>query len=118
MSQSAIRFKSHTVYVKDEDLREFLKFLSFHVADSLRDQQDKSSWIAGAIAGWMDDHEGLPPGLRDIELDETLANADKVDAFSYFLAGLLNPPMGEGPYDKVRAVFVVKRVLNELKTKK
>ena len=115
MSQSAIRYKGHSTYVKDEDLREFLKFLSFHLADTLRDQQNGLSWIADAIMVWMDDHEGLPPGLRDIELDEILAHADKVDAFSYFLNELLKPPIGEGPYNKVRAALVVKRVLSDLK---
>jgi hypothetical protein len=114
MSQSAIRYNGHTAYVKDEDLREFLKLLSFHLADVLRDQQNESNWIATAIMGWMEDHEGLPPGLRDIELDEVLADAGKVDTFSCFLTGLLKPTIGDGPYDKVRAVLVVKRVLSEL----
>lgn len=117
MPQSAIRYKGHAAYIKDEDLREFLKFLSFHLEDALRDGNGLN-WIADATRGWMDDHEGLPPGLRDIELDEVVTGPDRADVLSHFLDGLLKPPMGEGPYDKVRAALVVERVLSELSSTK
>jgi hypothetical protein len=117
MSQSAIGYKDHVAYIKDEDLREFLKFLSFHLEDGLRDRNGLN-WIADAIRGWMDDHEGLPPGLRDIELDEVITGPDRVDDFSHFLDGMLKLPIGEGPYDKARAALVVERVLSKLNSNK
>lgn len=116
MSQSAIRYKGHAAYIKDEDLREFLKLLSFHLGDALRDQKNDSNWLAIAIMGWMDDHEDLPPGLRDIELDEVLADAEKIDVFIYFLNNLLKLPIDDGPYNRTRAVLVVSRVLSELES--
>jgi hypothetical protein len=116
MSQSAIRYKGHSTYIKDEDLREFLKLLSFHLEDVMRDQNDLN-WIADAIREWMDDHEGLPPGLRDIELDDVITGPVRVDAFTRFLDGLLKPSIGDvGPYDKARAALIVERVLGELKS--
>lgn len=115
MTQSAIRFKSRVAYVADEDLREFLKLLSFHLDDVLRKRNDLS-WVVNITSGWMDDHESLPPGLRDIELDAALTSPDRVDAFIQLITGLLDASIGLGPYDKARARLVVERVVRELKS--
>jgi hypothetical protein len=116
MSQSAIRYRDGAAYIKDEDLREFLKLLSFHLGDALHDQKDSFNWIAVAVTGWMNDHEELPPGLRDIELDEVLNEPNMKNVFTCYLDGLLKLPAGEGPYDKARAALVVERVLRDLKS--
>lgn len=100
MPQSAIRYAGRSAYVKDEKLRGFLCLICLHLQDVVT-KPDDVEWITYALMDWVDDHESLPPGLRDIELDEVLTESSRVDCFVQVLNCVsMLPPRECGACDK------------------
>lgn len=111
MSQSAIRYRGRVAYIQDGDLREFLKLLAFRLGDAPSELKSSLNWLPAVVDVWMDDHEVLPPGLRDIDLDEALTNFERANSFMHYLEWTMASPFNEGPFDRMRSAVVVKRVL-------
>lgn len=71
MTTSAVRLGDAVVFIRDSDLRELIKAVAFYLPDKAG-MGSGLEWLVQACASWIDDHENMPPGLRDIELDEWL----------------------------------------------
>jgi hypothetical protein len=114
VTTSAIRFHEQVIFVRDPELRALLKAVAYHLSDYARQNAAVAAWLVEACAGWVDDHEGSAPGLRDLELDAALATAERVAEFVGYLGWLerLAPP--DHVYDAQAARRVIARVLTEL----
>ncbi|REG13067.1 hypothetical protein DES44_4443 [Roseateles depolymerans] len=100
MPQSAIRYAGRSAYVKDEKLRGLLGLICLHLQDVVT-KPDDIKWITNALMDWVNDHESMPPGLRDIELDGVLTESSRVDFFVQLLNCIsMLPPRECGACDK------------------
>lgn len=109
MTTSAIRLDSGVVFVKDADLREFIK----GVAIGLSTRSDLF-WLVDACDNWVSDHEDMPPGLRDIELDDLLVDTSKRLIFREFLESLAGCDLENDIYDKQAFAMVAERINSKL----
>ncbi|ROU07770.1 hypothetical protein [Lysobacter enzymogenes] len=115
MTTSAIRFNGHSVFVADAELREWIKALAWSLPSFVSGEAGSDgAWLLQACNEWINDHENLPPGLRDIELDEVLSTTERVDDFRGYLLSLPDSEAGGHGYDAKTAHSVVGKVVHEL----
>ncbi|QQP96832.1 hypothetical protein [Lysobacter enzymogenes] len=115
MTHSAIRYGANDLYLNDATLRELLKALAWHLPARLAESANGiDEWLVVACDRWIDGHENLPPGLRDIELDAALTSLQRAQSFARYLAWVRDRD-GDGAYDEaaVRAAIdaIVARLL-------
>lgn len=72
MTTSAIGLEGEVLFVRGAALREFIKAVVFHLPEKIIDNPEVG-WLAQACFTWVDDHENIPPDLKDIVLDEWLS---------------------------------------------
>lgn len=113
MAISAIRFNGHSVFVADAELREWIKAIAWSLPSFVSGEAGSDGeWLLLACDEWINDHENLPPGSRDIELDELLSTPERIADFRSYLLSL---PDSEGHgYDARIARSVLSKVVNEL----
>ncbi|OWR31285.1 hypothetical protein CDO73_07745 [Saccharibacillus sp. O23] len=85
MAYSAIRYQKNTCYIQDSLLGEVLKSIFIEVDNKVSSSSDKYGWLMQALNRWWGDFEDFPPGLKDIELDEWLVDAEKRSVFEEIL---------------------------------
>lgn len=112
MATSAIGFEGEVMFVRDTALREFIKAVVFHLPEKIINNPEMG-WLAQACFTWVDDHENMPPGLKDIELDEWLSVPQRKKAFREYLQWLKFAPPPGAEYD----LDVVVGVVDELEQK-
>lgn len=113
MTTSAIRFNKQSIFVKDPELREFIKALAYHLPDFARDNAVTADWLVEVCAVWMDEHENMPPGLRDIELDEVLTTQERLAGLADYLNWLKKVTPASHTYDAQTAHQVIDKVQRE-----
>lgn len=109
MTTSAIRYGDGVIFIKDSELREFLKAITVNLSAC-----SDVVWLIEVCNGWMDDHENLPPGLRDIELDDALTDAARKSSFRNYLSALMTAESDEEAYDLKVACGVIERIISKL----
>ncbi|WP_236207910.1 hypothetical protein [Pseudomonas tohonis] len=112
MATSAMSLEGKVLFVRDAALREFIKAVVFHLPERIISNPEVS-WLTQACFTWIDDHENMPPGLKDIEFDGWLLGLQRKKAFREYLQWLkfLPPPSAEYDLD------VVVGVIDELERK-
>jgi hypothetical protein len=90
LSNSAVRYEGTTRYLKDHELGHLLAECSKLIASIIEDGSDDYEWLALAIEQWWNDYENMPPGLKDIELDDVLISSNRKKQFKKFLDDLVN----------------------------
>ncbi|WP_334073553.1 MULTISPECIES: hypothetical protein [Paenibacillus] len=86
MAQSAIRYRDNTQYIQDALLGEALKYIFIALDRKVSENSRQYGWLLQAMNKWWDDFEHLPPGLKDIELDEWLDNSKRKSDFEEILS--------------------------------
>lgn len=114
MATSAIRFGDNSIFVRDSELREFIKAVACKLSAEAASKAKDIDWLIGVCACWVDDHENMPPGLRDIELDDALATAGRMSSFKDYLNCLATAESADEAYDAEVARAVVIKILTEL----
>ena len=109
MTTSAVRFGDAVAFVKDSDLRELVKAVAFYLPEKI-EMDTKFGWLVEACASWIEDHENMPPGLKDIELDEWLVTSERVQIFREYLQWLKSAPLS----DEAHNSEVLKTVIDKL----
>jgi len=109
VTTSAIRYGDGVIFIKDSELREFLKAIAVDLS-----ARPDIAWLIEVCNSWMDDHENLPPGLRDIELDDSLTDDAKKSSFRNYLSVLLTAESGAEIYDLKVARGVIEKILSKL----
>lgn len=113
MTNSAIRHGANALYLDDAVLRELLKALAFHAPALIAGPAHRAdAWLV-ACAGWIDEHENLPPGLRDIDLDQTLTSSEKTRSFARCLAWVRSRD-AQGAYDEATVRAAIDAILARL----
>lgn len=81
MATSEIFYRGKSKYIKDTALGLFLNLLEQQIELASLNESDKNSWILNAYASWEGTWTGMPPGCKDIELDEFLINEEREKEF-------------------------------------
>lgn len=85
MAHSAIRYRDNTQYIQDALLGEALKHIFIALNRKVSENPRQYGWLLQAMNKWWDDFEHLPPGLKDVELDEWLVNPKRKADFEEIL---------------------------------
>src|SRR5688500_17162910 len=85
MATSSIRFKDLDVFIKDNYLGEIIKIITSGVNDLISERHKDAEWLLEACGRWSDDYENMPPGLKDIELDEWLISNERLTIFKLLI---------------------------------
>ena len=85
MAHSAIRYQNNTQYIQDALLGEALRCILIAIDSKVSENPSKYGWLLQAMNKWWSDFEDLPPGLKDVELDEWLVNAERKADFEEVL---------------------------------
>jgi len=95
MATSAIRYAGGEIYIRDNELGDWIQAITTQFQKYITNGQD-IEWLLVACNDWCDVYENLPPGLKDIELDEVLDGEKRKEIFFDLLASVLSLPIGEG----------------------
>lgn len=112
MAASAVRFSGNEIYVQDTDLGDWIQALTVQFQEFIETGED-IEWLLLACSNWCDIYENLPPGLKDIELDEMLRDERRKLLFVRLLTATKTLTTGEG-FDLGAAKEVSRKVLREL----
>lgn len=85
MAHSAIRYQNNTQYIQDALLGGALRCIFIAIDSKVSDNPSKYGWLLQAMNKWWSDFEDLPPGLKDVELDEWLVNSERKADFEEIL---------------------------------
>ena len=85
VAHSAIRYQNNTQYIQDALLGEALRCILIAIDSKVSENPSKYGWLLQAMNKWWSDFEDLPPGLKDVELDEWLVNAERKADFEEVL---------------------------------
>lgn len=112
MATSAVRFSGNNVFVKDSDLGDWIQALTVQFQELIESGED-IEWLLVSCNEWCDIYENLPPGLKDIELDEVLSDEGRKLLFKQLLESTESLASGEG-FDLVAAKEVSGKLLKGL----
>jgi hypothetical protein len=112
MATSAVRFSGNNVFIKDSDLGDWLQAVTVKFKELIESGEDVE-WLLESCHEWCDTYENLPPGLKDIELDEILRDEGKKLLFERLLVSMESLDFGEG-FDLVVAKEVSEKILKGL----
>ncbi|MGI9278034.1 MAG: hypothetical protein ACR2PX_00130 [Endozoicomonas sp.] len=84
MATSAVRFSGNHVFIKDSDLENWLQAITVQFQELIESGEDVE-WLLVSCKKWCDIYENLPPGLKDIELDEVLRDEGRKLLFKRLL---------------------------------
>lgn len=85
MAHSAIRYQNNTQYIQDALLGGALRCIFIAIDGKVSENASKYGWLLQAMNKWWSDFEDLPPGLKDVELDEWLVNSERKADFEEIL---------------------------------
>lgn len=77
MAHSAIRYQNNTQYIQDALLGGALRCIFLAIDSKVSENPSKYGWLLQAMNKWWGDFEDMPPGLKDVELDEWLVNSER-----------------------------------------
>lgn len=112
MATSAMRFSGNNVFIKDSDLGDWIQAITAQFQELITSGEDVE-WLLLSCNEWCDIYENLPPGLKDIELDEVLRIESRRLLFKSLLESTKSLERGEG-FDLVVAKRVSGKILEEL----
>ncbi|MCG8581079.1 MAG: hypothetical protein MI866_14260 [Bacteroidales bacterium] len=112
MATSAVRFSGNDVFIADSDLGDWLQAVTVQFKQLIENGEDVELLLE-ACHEWCDTYENLPPGLKDIELDEVLRDEGKKLLFKRLLESTKGLESGEG-FDLVVAKEVSGKILKGL----
>lgn len=110
MSNSAIRYKGKTRYIGDKELGAVLSAISKDLSGKLSNELGKWEWLAAACEAWWDDYENMPPGLKDVELDDYLTDQNREHLFAELLNEVemhISEDVLKEEIDKFRSVVIL-----------
>ncbi len=113
MTTSAVRFERGVLFVEDGELRELLKAVASHLPELAREDAATAEWLVETCAGWMNDHEASPPGLRDLALDEALTTPQRRAGLADYLRWLEQ----RAPPSDACDAQIARRVIARIRTK-
>ena len=114
MSTSAIRLNERFLFIKDDELREFIKSFALHIPDELG---HRTTWLENICASWMDTHETLPPGLRDININDALIEGKQLTWLIDHIGVIAAEKIPSSEYSTA-ASHIAQRVLTDIFQKK
>ncbi len=76
MSSSEFLYKGKARNLKDSVIGRFLDELAMLL------QESELDWLQSACEGWQEDWKTMPPGCKDIDLDEVITEEVRRVAFS------------------------------------
>jgi hypothetical protein len=114
MATSAIRFGTRSIYIRDSELGEVLKALTFSLPEAVRLQSPRLDWLVEALKEWCTDYEELPPGLKDVELDDCLTDDTRIDSFKGYVKEIIATAPPVGIYDATLVQCHLVKILDEL----
>lgn len=85
MAHSAVRYQNNTEYIQDALLGGALRAIFIAIDSKVLENPSKYGWLLQAMNKWWSDFEDLPPGLKDVELDEWLVNSEREAVFEEIL---------------------------------
>ncbi|KOR87848.1 hypothetical protein [Paenibacillus solani] len=85
MAHSAIRYQNKTQYIQDALLGGALRSIFIAINNKVSENPSKYGWLLNAMNKWWGDFEELPPGLKDVDLDEWLVNSERKTDFEEIL---------------------------------
>ena len=112
MATSAVRFSGNDVFVRDSDLGDWIQAVTVQFQELIESSEDVE-WLLISCNEWCDIYENLPPGLKDIELDEILRGEGRKLLFKSLLESTERLKSGEG-FDLEVAKEVSRRILKGL----
>jgi hypothetical protein len=112
MATSAVRFSGNDVFIKDSELGDWIQAITVQFEEMIERDEDVE-WLLVSCNEWCDIYENLPPGLKDIELDNVLSDEDRKLLFKQLLESTKSLESGDG-FDLVAAKRVSKKILKEL----
>ncbi|MBE9078259.1 hypothetical protein IQ241_13310 [Romeria aff. gracilis LEGE 07310] len=80
MSSSEVIFNNRSRHLKDSALGKFLDILEEEIC-SQQFENNESKWLKDACRAWKEEWSEMPPGLKDIELDDFLTNSQRQEEF-------------------------------------
>lgn len=107
MAHSAIRYKNNTQYIQDALLGGALRSIFIAIDSKVSENPSKYGWLLQAMNKWWGDFEDLPPGLKDVELDEWLVDSERKAEFEE----ILNLSLADGANELAIEVMKFKHVL-------
>ena len=81
MATSEIFYKGETKYIKDTALGMFIRLFRQQVEQINVSKSEAYSWIPSANEKWEETWSCMPPGLKDIFLDDFLTSQEKEKVF-------------------------------------
>lgn len=85
MAHSAIRYQNNTEYIQDTLLGGALRGIFITIDKKMSENPRRYGWLIEAMNKWWSDFEDMPPGLKDIELDEWVVNDERKKDFEDIL---------------------------------
>ncbi|WP_143129216.1 hypothetical protein [Variovorax sp. PDC80] len=114
MATSAIRFGLIYVHVRDSRLGELLKAIAYWMPVEISTDGRNLEWLAHAIGAWCEDYENMPPGLKDVELDQWLSDGAREQTFLQYLRHVASRDAPPNTYDANVVRNEIERVLKVL----
>lgn len=109
MATSGIHFGEGVVLVRDWDISQFIRAVAIHCEEYLK-RESTAGWLLDACLAWMDDFDSSAPGVRDMELDEALAEIQRKTMFVDYLRWLKKQDASD-KYDHQSVLKTIDKVL-------
>ncbi len=112
MAHSAVVYRDKTIFIKDGALNEFVMAMACFILKQSENRNVNDIRTVSECRKWVEDQEGMPPGLKDVELDDLLTGSENISRFLYCLDQMLEFISTEQMFD----FNVVKNVVDRIKT--